>query len=108
MLAIVAIQNVTLDGIIFAGEKLEDFVEAIGLDDFVRDDEIVLGAEVDAILRLFDAADDAAGDTQTPEDQRPLNDLMRSAHDAQLNDRAVERQQREVVGNLDKTSEEDN
>ena len=51
MVAILTIENITLDRIVFGLEKLKDFVQSICLDDFVRDNHIVLGAKVDAILQ---------------------------------------------------------
>ena len=99
--AVLAIQNVAFDGIIFAGQILEDFIQSIGFDDFVRNDDVVFGAEIDAILRLLDPADDAAGDAEAAEDERPLNDLMRRAHDAQLNDGPAQGQQGQIVRDLE-------
>ena len=61
MSAVVSVEYVAFDGIILGGEVLEDLIQTVGLDDLVRDDEVVLGAEIDALLRLLDAADDAAG-----------------------------------------------
>ena len=100
MSAVVVVEDVAHDGIIFGSEILVDLVESIGLDDLVRDDDFVLGAEIDTFLGLLDAADDAAGNAQAPEDQGPLHHLMRRTHDAQLNDSSVQSQQRKVVGNL--------
>ena len=100
MRAVVIVENVTLDRIVLIGENFVNLVEPVRFDDLVGDDEVVLGAEVDAILRLFDAADDAAGDAQTPEDQRSLHELMRGADDTQLYDGSVQSQKRKVVRNL--------
>ena len=68
MSAVVVVEDVAHDGIIFGSEILVDLVESIGLDDLVRNDDFVLGAKIDAFLGLLDAADNAAGNAQAPED----------------------------------------
>lgn len=53
--AVFAIQNVAFDGILFAGQILEHFIQSIGVNDFVRNrawrHDIIFGTEVDAIHR---------------------------------------------------------
>ena len=64
MVAVLAIQNVARDGIIFRRKNLVDLVQSIGLDNLVRDDQVVFGAKIDAILGLLDSADAAARDAE--------------------------------------------
>ncbi len=52
--AVFAIQNVAFDGILFAGQILEHFIQSIGVNDFVRNRawrQDIFGTEVDAIHR---------------------------------------------------------
>ena len=97
---ILAIEDVAFDRIILSGEILEDVVELNSLDDFVRDYDVVLGAEIDALLRFRHSADDAAGDADATHNQRQLGNLMRSADETQLNDCSAQRQKREIVAHL--------
>ena len=101
MIAVLAIQNVAFDGIIFAGQILEDLLQSIGLDDFVGNHHVMFRAEVDAILRLLNSTDNAAGDAEAAKDERPLNDLMRCAHNAQLDDSPAQGQQGQIMRDLE-------
>ena len=51
MSAVLAVEDVTFDGIILRGKTLVDVVELVCLDELVGDDNVILGAEVDALLR---------------------------------------------------------
>ena len=101
MMAVLAIQNVAFDGIIFAGQILEDLLQSIGLDDFVGNHHVMFRAEVDAILRLLNSTDNAAGDAEAAKDERPLNDLMRRTHNAQLDDSPAQGQQGQIMRDLE-------
>ena len=80
MRAVVSVEDKALDGIILSGQILEHLIQTVSLDELVWNDNVVLGAEVDAFLGLLSAANSAARNAQTTHDQLLLHNLMRGAN----------------------------
>ena len=58
----------------------------------MRDDQVVFGAKIDAILGLLDSADAAARDAEAAQAEKSLPNLVRSEHETQLDDRPTQGQ----------------
>ena len=70
------VQNIPDDGIVLGTELLVDPLDVLGGDLLDGGDNVVLGAEVDALLGLNHPPDHGAGDAQLVEHQSRLPHLM--------------------------------
>ena len=75
-LACFNVQNVPDDGIVLGTELLVNPLDVLGGDLLDGGDNVVLGAEVDALLGLNHPPDHGAGDAQLVEHQGRLHHLM--------------------------------
>ena len=75
-LACFNVQNVPDDGIVLGTELLIDTLDVLDGDLLNGGDNVVLGAEVDALLGLNHPPDHGAGDAQLVEHQGRLHHLM--------------------------------